>query len=100
VSLNKAFDHQCKNNYIDDCATLPKNIILTHDEMVERDSDGYPEQERLMINNHFGPNCTSNIFNLCSDNTFENCIGNVGGGLYKNTLCNVANCVFTYNNNT
>lgn len=99
VSLNKAYDHQCKNNYIDDCITLPKNIILTHDEMVARGSDGYPEQERLMINNHFGPNCTGNIFNLCSDNTFENCIGNVGGGLYKNTLYNVANCVFTYDYN-
>ena len=96
VSLNyNQGDLTCINNYMSDSAQLPKNIILTSDQVAARGSDGEPEAERVMNNNYFGHMCLNNIFNVCSDTTFkEMCVYNYGNYFMDNTLKEVVFCTF------
>lgn len=100
VSLNyNQGDLSCKNNYMYDSSSLPKNIILTSDYEAQRDSDGAPEAERAMNNNYFGELCFNNIFNVCSDTTFKcMCTYNYGTKCMNNTLEEVTFCVFGHLN--
>ena len=95
VSLNYDQGYlTCTNNYMYDSDQLPKNIILTSDEVAVRGSDGAPEAERVMNNNYFGDMCVNNIFNICSDTTFKMSAYNYGTRFMNNTLENVVACVF------
>ena len=85
---------QCLNNCIKSSNKLPKNIILTNDELDDRDSDGEPEAEIITNNNYFDQYSSNNIFNVCSDSKFERCVSNAGNGIVLSNFQNVYGCLF------
>lgn len=85
---------QCLNNCIKSSNKLPKNIILTNDELDDRGSDGEPEAEIITNNNYFDQYSFNNIFNVCSDSKFEKCVNNAGNGILLSNFQNVYGCLF------